>query len=202
MAKPERRRLRVGWEGVNYLLQQLFPADFLDETTWPFFFYHVRGEKIEKDNATVWKLKEKKIIEQEEKSKSLQWSLLEKGIVEPKLSDAELEKIFENETTRNFLVGCLFLAAYYSEIDVKFSDAGIAFNDEPREISREQLEKIYLDSKARNGCEPWAIMFGPEGPAEGFNPRRHNFNQLVFRVGWEMELAAIEDAKRKAANGR
>lgn len=190
--KFDRRKQMIKVGEDEFIIQSLFPVDFLAESSWPFHFYQNKALIEQKEDDIHWGLKPKSVKKQEAVVKYA----IKKGVVSPALSDEKLNEVFLNDFKRGFLVGCLFILTYGMEGDFTTDGKKLFYRGESREIDPDKLYEIYLKSKMQGGAEPWALMFGPSEIPEGYNPKRYDFNNLVFTTGLlkDTELRAAANA--------
>jgi hypothetical protein len=175
----ERSKMEINLAGIRYQIQSLVPVDFLGEECWPFCFYRLKGEAEQEKNAWQWEggLKPDWLLEAEARIRKV----LALGIVSPSPSPSDLVELCQDKNLlplKNFLFGAIFALTYGITDEKEF--------ERERTLDRTHLEEIGIKSRELKR-EPWEIIFGTDGPAEGFNPKRHDFNTLVLRIMFERD---------------
>jgi hypothetical protein len=189
----ERRKQVINFEDKEYIIQSLFPIDFLSESSWPFHFYQNKSKVEQIEDEIEWKIKPKALLSQEGVIKAA----LEKGIVEPKLTKEEIKEIIESDFKRGFFIGCLFVLTYSMEKEFTTDGQKLFYRGENRIIDEDKIFEIYLKSKMQGGIEPWTIMHGLDSIPEGYNPRRYDFNNLILITGIQKEAELKKEASRE-----
>lgn len=200
----ERHLEKIIHDGRGWAVQCLVPADFLSEGYWPFSFYFVGGA-LPVTDPWPWEggIPPKYIQEQREKDKRALIAIIQRGAMVWTKEDTvrpiereEAELIADDKELSKALRGLVFLKTYAQGGRLGVDEHGLpVFEGEDRELDRDNLEAVFLKSRATNQ-EPWVMVHGAGGEPEYQNPRRYDFNTLVLMVGYQREERLSNEAAR------
>jgi len=202
-----------------FVLRQLFPADFIEQDSWPWNIFRVRSaaddisSPEDQEDLYAYGRKPKSQIEKERSEEDVKFRTISLGIMSPRVLKSDEPwsegsiyywQIFENKTLYNRLMLEIYLLAY------ELNDSGLDMNKLghamaiqsviSEDVSRVHLEWLYV--KAKNSSqEPYSLFTDvANARPELYHPRRYNFNQTVLVVGKEAERRVAE-AQREADRG-
>ena len=210
------KRIKVGER--LFIIQQLFPADFMGQDSWPWNIFRVKDKATEsqeepQEDLYAYGRKPKSQIEQERSEEDVKYQAISMGIVSPRVIRTDEPwaegtiyywQIFEDKALHNRIMLELYLLAYeLNEVGLDLNKIGHALAIQSvisEDVSRVHLEWLYV--KAKNSSqEPYALFTDAQNAKpELYHPRRYNFNQTVLVVGKEAERRVAE-AQREADRG-
>lgn len=184
------KKIKIGAD--DFLIRQLWPADFLDCELWPFtiFLFDDKEEKnssseLDKFFKNRQGIKPKSILENEERTKNLEYKIILRGCAQPIITKKRYEEILQKEI-KDKLIFQIFILSY-----------------EPKNIlepfiklNRDFMLQIYWRCKEFS-LEPYSFFKNNSEKPEFYNPYRYDFNSTVFSVGCEWQKKLAEEKSKE-----